>query len=601
MDFNLDNVSETSSGNVRFSGVSSGINSQEIIDSIISAKRIQVTRIEDKIDVNNEKVNAFDQLQQLSAGFASSLDILRGNRSFLSDNVFERKLAFVDAVASDTAPIGHTPSAAGNILSISANDNAIAGSHTIEVVQLAKAQQIRSEAFSSLDGDLATAGFTTGDFEINGETISIVGSDSLLDLRDKINAANKGDNATGVTASVVSVSETEHYMVLTSDDSGVANTITFGGDQAVHNSFGFTDTGTDNIKTEIQAAQDAIIRVDNLGVDVVRSSNTITDVFSGVTIDLYKAEPNTTINVDIENDLNAVKTAMIDFVDAYNELKGFIEDQQSEVVREEGGDAEFGVLAFDSTLRKIEQQMGAIVSSGVPGLDAEFSTLAQIGINIESDFTLQIEDEDMDNALLNNLDEVRKLFGFDFTSSDSRLSVINPGSQAIPNYDSDGNPLPYYINIAGTDTDGKPTDANLQTEAGVGTGGLGNGSINISGSLMTASGNTDADGMVFFFNGAPSLGPVDDIEVTFTRGVADQLFNFFEEISQVGGEIDDIKTNLLTQNENYDEDIGKIESRLEIQRASLEARFIAMETAMLQINNLKESLSQQISAMSGDN
>ncbi|MFT7433575.1 MAG: flagellar hook-associated protein 2 [Alphaproteobacteria bacterium] len=600
MDFNLDNTSQTDSGNVRFSGISSGIDSQKVIDSILAAKRIPATQIEDKIAVNSEKVTAYDQLQGLTKTFAEQLNGLRGGNSFFSDDVFDQKLAFADSRSTATAPVGHMPSTASSVLGVSADDTAIAGTHTVEVVQLARAHQIRSDSFTSKTDSLSSLGFTTGDFAVNGETVSVTAADTLLDLRDKINAANTGANPTNVNASIVSVSATEYYLVMTSDETGTSNAISFSGTQAVHNSLGLTSAGTDTIKTEIQGAQNSIVRVDNLGVDIERESNTITDIVGGVTLDLFKAEVGTEVVVDVENDLNAVKTSIVDFVNAYNELKAFIEDQQTEKVREEDGDAEFGVLAFDASLRTVETQLNTLVSASIPGVENGYQSLGQVGITIEPDFSLKVDDKTFDASLLDSLDGMRKLFSFDYSTSDSRLSVIDAGSRATYTTDGSGNAEPYYVNISGTDASGVILDANIKTTAVSGNGGLGDGTIIKNGTSFSSTDLSETNGMMFYFNGGPSSGPIDDIELTFTRGIADRMFNFFDNFSKVGGEADNLKTNLLTQNEDLTDDITSIDLRLDVQRSNLEARFNAMEIAMLQLNSLKESLAQQISAMSGE-
>jgi len=232
-------------------------------------------------------------------------------------------------------------------------------------------------------------------------------------------------------------------------------------------------------------------------------------------------------------------------------------------------------------------------------VDDGYASLGQIGVSIEDDFTLSVDDGTLDNALLNNLDSVRKLFGFDFSTSDSRVSVISVGPNSAYTVDGSDVPEPYYLNIAGTDANGDLTDANFVTSAGTGNGGAGNNTVSINGKNMTILPDSNADGLKLFFNGDPNLGPVDDIEVTFTRGVADRLYNFFNDFSKTGGEADSLKLNLLEQNDDYETDISRIDSRLDLQRKNLEARFIAMETAMFQLNSLKESLSQQISAMAG--
>ena len=81
------------------------------------------------------------------------------------------------------------------------------------------------------------------------------------------------------------------------------------------------------IKNELRAAQNAELLVDGLSTIIERQSNIISDVFGGGTLTLYKAEPGTTVRLDVERDLNQVKSAIVDLVDAYNELRGFINQQ----------------------------------------------------------------------------------------------------------------------------------------------------------------------------------------------------------------------------------------------------------------------------------
>ena len=75
-----------------------------------------------------------------------------------------------------------------------------ATSHTLEIEQTASAHKVAGDTLAVTTTD--PLGFA-GTIEINGQAITIDAADDILEVRDRINGANKGDNATGVTASVV--------------------------------------------------------------------------------------------------------------------------------------------------------------------------------------------------------------------------------------------------------------------------------------------------------------------------------------------------------------------------------------------------------------
>ncbi|MBI1363349.1 MAG: flagellar filament capping protein FliD [Proteobacteria bacterium] len=575
-DLNVSNTSFSSSGTLQFSGLSSGIDIQAAVNSIMAAKRQPAVNYENKIAANNDKISAFGQLKTITSAFSDILNKLRGQVGFFKDSVFDSKVSFTSSRATAAAPVGHSASSADSILGVSVSKKAQVGRHTVEVVQLAQQHQIRSDAFTSKTTDLQTLGFTTGNISINGKNIVVDPSDTLTDLKDKINTSNAG-----VTASIVSVSGTEHYLVFTAKNSGSAAAIDFAGGNAVTDSLGLTNAGA--VKNELAAAQDAIIHVDNLGVDVIRSSNTISDVLDGVTLDLFSAEPDTEVVIDIENNLQDVKQSVQDFVDAYNLLKDFIDDQRSKQVRTDGGDEEFGPLAFDQTLRSINQRLAQIIGASVAGQPDGFSSLGQIGVTMNSDFRLEIDSGELDSKLLSNLEDVQRLFEFQATTSDSRVTVtgFNANVQAGT----------YYMSVGGTDVNGDVTSANIGTVAGAGIGGADDGSLSVNGIFATGTAVTGANGLNLAFNGGPNAAGVDDIEITVSRGLADQLFSLIDEFGKgVTGTIDKNIAALTDQNDQLNDRVVAIDTRLEITRASLTARFIAMEQAIAQANSLKDSL-----------
>ena len=218
---NLGNLNVDSNGSVSLSGVNSGIDFRAAIDAIIEARRIPVVTIENRITENEEKIIAFQDLNTGLATLQSTIDGLRGAVSFGGvGDTFQNKRSFTSASRDD----GQTPSVPGNLISVSLDNSADAGVHEIEIRRVATAHKIGSQSFASLTAALSLSGtfdiqFDPGSGPIT-KTITIDASDKLVDVRDKINNANIGTDATGVTASIVSVSDTEHYLVLTKDDTG---------------------------------------------------------------------------------------------------------------------------------------------------------------------------------------------------------------------------------------------------------------------------------------------------------------------------------------------------------------------------------------------
>ena len=574
-------------GSSQILGLSSGINTQEIVKALVAARRQPAVQLENKISANDARLAAYGELRTLITDFKSALDGLRGEVGFFADSVFDNKVAFTQSRPSATAPGGHVASSADSILGVSVSDKAQPGVHTVEVQQLARAHQLRTDAVADKGATLASQGITTGTFDINGQTINVDGDDSLIDLRDKINSSGAG-----VKATVVSASPTQHFLVINAEDTGVVNTISFGGGTATSDSLGITD-GVGGIKNELQAAADAIIEVDNLGVSVVRSSNTFDDVIEGVTIDLFRAEPDTEIEIEVENDLGAVKEKIIALVDAFNAFKDFVDDQRAQVVREEGGEAEYGPLAFDTTLRSLNTQIGQLIGQTVPGQPTGAQTFGQVGIDLNANYRLEIDDDTLDNQLLTNFDNLKGLFEFNFSSNDSRVSLAGFNGQVSGQVDGSGNPIPYYLNVGGTDATGNVTSANIQTAAGLGLGGGADGSTSVNGKQISALDPTGANGLRLFYDGGISQPGADGIEFTVTRGIADQLYYVLDRFvgETGGGSIAENEQSIIKQNDGYNRRISDIEARVELFRARTVARFAAMEQAVLTANNLKESLS----------
>jgi len=117
-------------------------------------------------------------------------------------------------------------SSAESVARVTATADALPGTYLLEVSQLATNHKIGTAAQTTADNALGLS----GSFLVNGKQVTVVASDNLRDIAARINNAKAG-----VTASVLSVSGSEHYLVLTAHESGAANAISL------------NDLGSDNV------------------------------------------------------------------------------------------------------------------------------------------------------------------------------------------------------------------------------------------------------------------------------------------------------------------------------------------------------------------
>jgi flagellar hook-associated protein 2 len=573
---NTSGITIGSDGKVRISGLSSSIDWKGIIDAQVKAKRTAAVTLETKTATNNTLVTAYGELKTKTLAITNSLNVLRAAPGSTVD-VFNAKTASGTTAPVPTAASGYVPSDINTLLLTSIGTNAQAGTHTIRIREVAAAQQIRTDAVASTTSALAGLGVTTGTFTINGQTITLSATDTLQDLRAAINTADAGVNAT-----IVSASPTSHYLVLTSSETGTANEIDFAGGNATSDSLGLTAAGV--VKTELTQAKDALLDVNGI-TGITRSKNEIDDIITGVTLSLLKAETDTNITLKVAPDLNKIKTAINDFVTAYNDVRTFATAQRTASDRNNDGtieDNEVGPLAYDQRMRDIVSRLSVLSATSIDSNTDGFRSLSQLGITINESFQLEVDDTILDSRLLNDVDSVKTLFGFTSSTSDSRAVVLARTADTVAGT--------YYMNIGGTDGSGNITSANIKSALVVGNGGADDGSATVSEQQVTGA-TGDSTGLKIFFNGAPGLGAQNDIRVTISRGLADQFYDYFNEATKTTvGMLDTATSELLTINKDYADRIDVIDTRLETFRAQQERKFTAMETALSRLENLKNTI-----------
>lgn len=192
-------------------------------------------------------------------------------------------------------------------------------------------------------------------------------------------------------------------------------------------------------KREIIAGEDATVEID--GVEVTDSTNVIDDVIAGVTLNLATEDNTTTVSLNIERDISAVKTNIQGFVSNYNTVMSYINTQ---FTYDEDSEETGGVLFGDSTLRSVKSDMTSLISEGVWGVDSDFSVLSLVGVSMDSDLLLSIDDSTLTGYLQTNFTDMMSLFVGQGTSSSSAISYVGHSR------DSQAGEYDIHINRAAT-------------------------------------------------------------------------------------------------------------------------------------------------------
>lgn len=207
-------------------------------------------------------------------------------------------------------------------------------------------------------------------------------SSSLTGIAAKINAAKNG-----ITAQVVKDSTGERLVM--KGASGVAKAFTLTGTDGdgglAQLNVGNGATGT----TIASAASDARIAVD--GVEVLRSSNTVSDLIPGLRLDLQAAQPGTKVTLGNTPPTAAQAQAVSDFVETYNQLHTILKDATDPVS---------GPLARDSAARDMMRKLGQLTTVDLTGAtDGSPTSLGALGVVTNKDGTLSLDSAKLSKAM----------------------------------------------------------------------------------------------------------------------------------------------------------------------------------------------------------
>jgi flagellar hook-associated protein 2 len=373
---------------------------QWIVEQLIYAKQQPIRDLEVYETFYEAKKSAFQELNTKVSAVESAL-------YSLNSSGFESKSA---ALSSE------------DYMTASASTGASNGDYSIIVEQLAAARSDTSDDFASAtDLELEFGTVTIKNYdgtETLGEVDFSTGSISLNQLKDEINTMD-----IGVSAAVINFGSEDspaYRIQLTADETGTENGFTIEE----------TDAGGGTLPdfTNQIAAADAWVYVNTDGSDIdyriTRSSNTISDVISGVTLNLKDADATKTdtTTLTVTSDSSDLKEKIQAFADSFNEAMDYLNAQFA--YDEENERA--GVLSGESTARKVKEDLLSLATSRVEGIDASdsYNSFSVIGLELNRQGQLEINDDLLDDALEADIDAVKRVFKDTGTTTSSEISFV---------------------------------------------------------------------------------------------------------------------------------------------------------------------------------
>ena len=523
-------------------GIKSGFDSASVVDKLIDLQArpidLKLAQIEDK----ETELEAFQDLRTELETFQSTLN----------------GLATFDQFKALTAEFT-VSSGAGSVLSAVTSTSAVAGTHNITVNTLAQETTLLSDTGYTATTDVVTSG-AAGNYFVEvvvGGAITQVAITDPATVQDVVDAIN--NSGADVTASIIDDGSgvNPFKIQIQGNQSGTANAVT---------ARVFRDNGgveTDELTfTAVQAATDASVVVD--GVTYTRSSNSIGDIISGVTLNLESVGSGL---LTLSSDTSAIVENIQDFVDAFNSLTAFIDEQTTFDTET----FETGTLFGNSSVQGLESTLRRIATDRVTGVSGPFEFLSQIGITTQNDGTLELDETELNDALTTDLNNVLELFTSSGTASDANVSFVGFTDNTVAGT--------YDVRVVGGVPQLSPAGTGTFVDAVA------------SGSFFTGAAGTAAEGLSFSLS---SLADGNYGTLTLSIGIIprlDQEVSLLLDSSQQGPletELDSLTKSI----DDLNETVLRMDERLELFEKKIRQDFINLEIILGKLDAQREAFNQ---------
>lgn len=254
---------------------------------------------------------------------------------------------------------------------------------------------VRDLAGGSVASFLGIAG-TSAEGRIVGDPaveVELTDSTTLADVRDAINASGGLVSATILNDGTASA---PYRLVVTSALSGRRGRL------VVYEDLSGSGLGL----ASTVAGTDASLSMANGAVSVQSSTNTVTTLLPGVTLELVSTS-STPVSVTVSRDTESIVSSVQAFVDALNNAL----EKMDEYGRYDAETGEAGILQGEGRLTVLRQSLVNSVIDAVSGLSSGLSHASQVGITLGMDGRFSLDRSLLEQRLRSDLEGVKELFG----------------------------------------------------------------------------------------------------------------------------------------------------------------------------------------------
>ena len=545
----------TTTGNEIISSVNktsgSGIDLKSLVTGLVNAETsVAQSQITKKVENTNLSISSFGNL-------SSRMNTLNTELTNLEE----------------TNARATTSSNSGVVLTVTDEANAVDVSSSIVVSTLARGQTVSfdltnngfANAFSSSSSRAASSSIDQGTmvFTLGSTATTITINSTNNTLQGLVDEINK---ITGVQATLIDTDGSGSLSLSIRSDTGANNSFSISsgsGDLSAFNTGDYSDAWVARQTT----AADASFTVD--GVTVTRSSNTITDLFAGHTINLTAADSSTAVEVTSALATTDARARMQSFIDSINTVKTFL---KTETQRGLNG-AKPGSLAGDVTATAILRELSALTTTPITGYGSTDYYLANLGVRTERDGTLSLDTTAFDAAILADPTVADIVFSSKYSATDANLSVTG-----LTNYPPE------------------PGSYSFSYNSGASTGLLDSNSItpltnSKSQKVFTGTSGNSKNLSVTMLSDTTTSGTV-----RFGRSMIDTLQAYIETLTSSSGTIKTRSDTLTADLATYADDQADLDAKIEALTNDYNVKFGSMEAMVTQLNKTGQYLTSMMDA-----
>lgn len=375
---------------INFAGLASGIDSEALIEATTDSTR--QARVEPKQKQIDSLTDTNESLAELKTKLTSLKSLVEEFASYNGGPLAKY------GVSSDETIVTATASNSAHNGTYGLDISQVAQNATQSLASLARTYTSTSDPINpdmgATDTDTVTVhiGNSTGG---KRETVdvTVTNSTTLDQFVSDFNASS--DNATASVVNVGTATDPNYIVVISSHKQGLVEGEITVDLTAAPNLTGDGSGAFDN--NGLSQAQDAEFSVAGIAGTITRPSNTVSDLIPGVT---FSVATEGEAIISITTDTATTASNIEEFVELFNEIVEFINENNLVERQEEGEDVEniFSPLAKtridDNVLSSIRRDLTASSVS-----DSAVSIFADLGITTERNGTLKLDSNTLEKAL----------------------------------------------------------------------------------------------------------------------------------------------------------------------------------------------------------